>query len=75
MQVTIWYRAPELLLGAKHYTRCCSAYLPGKLYSAPQALLSRSVRPDHAHAERLSCTNMLLQTKRPCRRCITPEFG
>jgi hypothetical protein len=20
-QVTIWYRAPELLLGAKHYTR------------------------------------------------------
>lgn len=21
LQVTIWYRAPELLLGAKHYTR------------------------------------------------------
>jgi len=25
--VTIWYRAPELLLGAKHYTKAIGKYI------------------------------------------------
>ena len=36
--VTIWYRAPELLLGAKHYTSAIDMWAVGFFFVEPLAL-------------------------------------
>jgi hypothetical protein len=35
--VTFWYRAPELLLGARHYTKECREFI--KFILCPQSLM------------------------------------
>ena len=37
--VTFWYRAPELLLGARHYTKAIGKLNPNILYFLLQKLL------------------------------------
>ncbi len=39
--VTLWYRAPELLLGAKHYTKAVDMWAVGCIFAEVRLCLSR----------------------------------
>jgi len=59
--VTIWYRAPELLLGAKHYTRGIDIWAAGCIFYGQQGELSGNIAraQRQAHHSDASCDNAL----------------
>lgn len=57
--VTLWYRAPELLLGAKHYTKAVDVWATGcifaELLNSRELFCGKEVEGSHAPFQRDQC--------------------
>jgi serine/threonine protein kinase len=53
--VTIWYRAPELLLGARHYTRAVDVWAAGCIFAELLTLRPLFQARAHHHTTTTAC--------------------